>query len=67
MSLSISQETKFVYSGSGFCVAGRIAEVVRGQSLEEIAQEVLFHPLGFSRTTYLPSKEISNDCADCIQ
>ena len=50
--------TKFVYSGSGFCVAGRIAEVVRGQSLEEIAQEVLFQPLGLSRTTYLPSKEI---------
>ena len=50
--------TRFVYSGSGFCVAGRIAEVVRGQSLEKIAQEVLFQPLGFSRTTYLPSKEI---------
>ena len=50
--------TKFVYSGSGFCVAGRVAEVARGQSLEEIAQEVLFQPLGFSRTTYLPSKEI---------
>jgi CubicO group peptidase (beta-lactamase class C family) len=50
--------TKFVYSGSGFCVAGRIAEVVLNQSLERIAQEVLFHPLGLSRTTYLPSKEI---------
>ncbi len=50
--------TKFVYSGSGFCVAGRIAEVVLGQSLEEIAQEVLFHPLGLRQTTYLPSKEI---------
>ncbi len=49
---------KFIYSGSGFCVAGRVAEVARGQSLEEIAQEVLFQPLGFSRTTYLPSKEI---------
>ena len=50
--------TKFVYSGSGFCVAGRIAEVVLDQSLEDIAQEVLFQPLGFSGTTYLPSKEI---------
>lgn len=49
---------KFIYSGSGFCVAGRIAEVVLDQSLEDIAQEVLFQPLGFSRTTYLPSKEI---------
>ena len=50
--------TKFVYSGSGFCVAGRVAEVVLNQSLEQIAQEVLFQPLGLSRTTYLPSKEI---------
>ena len=50
--------TKFVYSGSGFCVAGRVAEVVLNQSLEQIAQEVLFRPLGLSRTTYLPSKEI---------
>lgn len=49
---------RFVYSGSGFCVAGRIAEVVLDQSLEDIAQEVLFQPLGFNRTTYLPSKEI---------
>ena len=50
--------TKFVYTGSGFCVAGRVAEVVLNQSLERIAQEVLFQPLGLSRTTYLPSKEI---------
>ena len=50
--------TKFVYSGSGFCVAGRVAEVVLNQSLEQIAQEVLFRPLNLSHTTYLPSKEI---------
>jgi len=49
---------KFVYSGSGFCVAGRVAEVVLNQSLEQIAQEVLFRPLGLRHTTYLPSKEI---------
>ena len=50
--------TKFVYSGSGFCVAGRVAEVVLNQSLEQIAQEVLFRPLRLSHTTYRPSKEI---------
>ncbi|MBP88077.1 MAG: hypothetical protein CMJ64_15360 [Planctomycetaceae bacterium] len=49
--------TKFLYSGSGYCVAGRVAEVALDQSLEEIAQDVLFRPLGLSRTTYLPSKE----------
>jgi CubicO group peptidase (beta-lactamase class C family) len=50
--------TKFVYSGAGHCVAGRVAEVALGdQSLEKIAQDVLFRPLGLNRTTWLPSKE----------
>jgi CubicO group peptidase (beta-lactamase class C family) len=50
--------TKWIYSGTGYCVLGRIAEVVLGQSLEEIAQETLFRPLGMNSTTYLPSKEM---------
>ena len=49
--------TRFLYSGSGYCVAGRVAEVALGQSLEKIAQDALFRPLGLNRTTYLPSKE----------
>lgn len=50
--------TKFLYSGTGHCVAGRVAEVAFGdQSLEKVAQDVLFRPLGLHRTTYLPSKE----------
>jgi CubicO group peptidase (beta-lactamase class C family) len=50
--------TKFIYSGAGHCVAGRVAEVALGdQSLEKIAQDVLFRPLGLNRTTYLPSQE----------
>ena len=49
--------TKYTYSGSGYCVAGRVAEVALGQSLEEIALDALFRPLGLNRTTYLPSKE----------
>jgi len=49
---------KFIYSGSGYCVAGRVAEVTLGQSLEEIAQEVLFRPMGMKRTTFLPSADI---------
>jgi len=50
--------TKFTYSGTGYCVVGRVAEVALGQSLEEIAQDALFRPLGLDRTTYLPSKEV---------
>ncbi|MHC4557525.1 MAG: serine hydrolase domain-containing protein, partial [Planctomycetota bacterium] len=50
--------TKFIYSGAGYCVAGRVAEVALDQSLEEIAQDALFRPLGLNRTTYMPSKEV---------
>jgi CubicO group peptidase (beta-lactamase class C family) len=50
--------TRWIYSGSGYCVAGRVAEVALGQSLEKIAQDALFRPLGLNRTTFLPSKEV---------
>jgi CubicO group peptidase (beta-lactamase class C family) len=49
--------TKWIYSGVGYCVLGRVAEVALGQSVEEIAQEALFRPLGLNNTTFLPSKE----------
>jgi CubicO group peptidase (beta-lactamase class C family) len=49
--------TKWIYSGVGYCVLGRVAEVALGQSLEEISQEALFRPLGLNNTTFLPSKE----------
>jgi CubicO group peptidase (beta-lactamase class C family) len=49
--------TKWIYSGVGYCVLGRVAEVALGQSLEEISQEALFRPLGLKNTTFLPSKE----------
>ena len=50
--------TKWIYSGVGYCVLGRVAEVALGQSLEEIAQDALFRPLGLKHTTFLPSKEL---------
>ena len=49
--------TKHLYSGTGYCVLGRVAEVVLDQSFEEIAQDALFRPLGMNNTTYLPSIE----------
>ena len=44
--------TKWIYSGTGYCVLGRVAEVALGQSLEEIAQDALFRPLGLNNTTF---------------
>ena len=51
-------ETKFLYSGVGYCVAGRVAEVVLNQSLKEISQDALFRPRGLNRTTYLLSNAV---------
>ena len=48
--------TKWIYSGSGYCVAGRVAEAALGdQSFEKVAQVALFRPLGMNRTTYAPT------------
>ena len=50
--------TKFLYSGSGYCVAGRVAEAALGDQLfEKVAQDALFRPLGMNRTTYAPTAE----------
>ena len=55
--LEFEPGTRMKYSGAGYCVAGRVAEVALGKSLEEIAQDVLFRPMGLGRTTFLPSTE----------
>jgi CubicO group peptidase (beta-lactamase class C family) len=48
--------TKFLYSGSGYCVAGRVAEAALGDQLfEKVAQDALFRPLGMNRTIYSSS------------
>ncbi|NRB76135.1 MAG: beta-lactamase family protein [Verrucomicrobiales bacterium] len=56
--LAYEPGTKWVYSGVGYCVLGRVVEVALGESLEVIAQEVLFRPMGLSDTTFLPSREM---------
>jgi len=58
--LSYEPGTKWIYSGTGYCVLGRVAEVILDQSLEEIAQDALFRPLELNSTTFLPSKEARN-------
>ncbi len=52
--------TKWIYSGIGYCVLGRVAEVILDQSFEQIAQDALFGPLGLDSATFLPSKEAIN-------
>ena len=56
--LAYEPGTKWVYSGVGYCVLGRVVEVALGESLEMISQEALFRPMGLSNTTFLPSQEM---------
>ncbi|MGB0155223.1 MAG: serine hydrolase domain-containing protein [Verrucomicrobiales bacterium] len=58
--LAYEPGTKWVYSGVGYCVLGRVVEVALGESLEVVSQEALFRPMGLSNTTFLPSREMRN-------
>ena len=42
------------YSGIGYDVSGRVAEVVTGQSLEQLLQERICKPLGMEHTSFHP-------------
>ena len=46
--------SSYAYSGAGYCVLGRVAELVTGKPFEVIFQERICNPLGMKRTTYFP-------------
>jgi CubicO group peptidase (beta-lactamase class C family) len=46
---------RYAYSGAGYCVLGRVAELAAEQDFETILQERLCRPLGLSRTTFFPA------------
>ena len=52
--------TEYAYSGAGYCVLGRVAEVALGQSFETLFQQSIAEPLRLSRTTYFPNPEDPN-------
>ena len=49
--------TKFLYSNAGINTAGRIIEVVSGQSFEDFLQKRLFAPCGMKDTTFFPNAD----------
>lgn len=49
--------TQWEYGNGGFEVAGRLIEVLSGESLETFLQTRLFDPLGMADTTFWPSEE----------
>ena len=59
--------SEYAYSGAGYCVAGRIAEVAAGESFESLLQERIAKPLALTRTTYFPIADNTNVAAGGIQ
>lgn len=51
----------YAYSGAGYCVLGRVAEIASGQPFETILQQRLCKPLGLTRTTFFPAGKFPND------
>ena len=56
-----------LYSNAGFNTAGRIIEVVTGQSYERFLEDRLFRPLGMHDTTFWPDAEQVSHLAAAYQ
>ncbi|MEI9997732.1 MAG: serine hydrolase domain-containing protein [Verrucomicrobiota bacterium] len=54
MPLMFEPGTRYAYSNEGSNTAGRIIEVVSGESYEAFMDRRLFHPLGMKDTTFWP-------------
>ncbi len=45
---------EYAYSGAGYCVLGRVAEIATRSSFESLLQSEIAQPLGLGRTSYFP-------------
>lgn len=45
----------YAYSGAGYCLLGRVAELAGGNSFEALFEERVCRPLGLKRTSYFPA------------
>jgi len=48
---------EFAYSGAGYLVAGRVAEVAAGEAFEALLQRTICVPLGMKHTTFFPDSD----------
>ncbi len=55
--------SEYAYSGAGYCVAGRVAEVAVGKPFEQLLQRRIAAPLTLKRTTYFPNAKDRNVAA----
>ena len=50
----------YAYSGAGYCVLGRVAEVASGLSFDKLLSQRINQPLGIATATYFPATENQN-------
>ena len=48
-------DTMWSYNNAGFCVAGRLIEIVTGKTYEAVVNELLIEPLRFRQTCFFPA------------
>ncbi len=56
--LNTAPGTNYDYSGSGYMVAGRVAEVVMGRSFQDLMRRYLLEPLGTRTATFVPTEQM---------
>lgn len=56
--LATAPGSKFAYTGSGYLVAGRAAEVVTGRSFQDLMRRHLLEAIGAEVACFLPSAEL---------
>ncbi|HZT42203.1 MAG TPA: serine hydrolase domain-containing protein [Chthonomonadaceae bacterium] len=63
MPLETEPGTHYVYSDLGYILLGEILARVTGKSLDRLAQEAIFAPLGMTRTGYCPDVSLHPEIA----
>jgi len=54
---------RYSYSGEGIALLQMVVEEITGRGLEELAREIVFDPLGMTRTSYVWKEEFDNNYA----
>lgn len=59
-SLMTEPGSTFNYTGLGYLVAGRIAEIVTGKDFDTLMKDQLLRPMGALSATFIPSEEMKS-------
>jgi CubicO group peptidase (beta-lactamase class C family) len=57
--LAAEPGSRYIYSGVGYMVAGRVAEVATGKGFADLMDELLLAPIGATTATFFPSSEVA--------